>query len=391
MAVTDKRQQPRDVTAGASATITTYFPNGTDAQSAAALDINAGQDMRGVDVQMRMGRVFTVQGRAVDTSGVGIGNVGLLWAPEIDIAASTILNPMTRVPVQTGPDGSFELRGVSQGQYILQTSPVQVGPSHGLGRVEVNVADGDIDGLSLVIAPGQTVSGAVTLDNGDLKDVVPSASTVNLPLGAAPRNVQGGRLAIALSDTSPLPLNPTVQGQIKDDGTFVIDNVARGKFQLSVAPLPAGAYVKSARFSNVDIVHSEIDLTSGGGAGIEVVLAKNPADVSGTILALQNELTASMLVTLWTADAEPGVPNGGVMVALTDETGGFRFMGLHPGTYYIAAWEDSDNGGLVNYRDFLKLMESDATKLEVAEGEHKATQVRIVPLERSRDAEGRMP
>jgi hypothetical protein len=78
------------------------------------------------------------------------------------------------------------------------------------------------------------------------------------------------------------------------------------------------------------------------------------------------------------------------MVGLTDETGGFRFLGLHPGTYYIAAWEEVDPG-LVQYRDFLKQLEGEATKLEVAEGEHKATQVRIISEERSRDAEGRLP
>jgi hypothetical protein len=259
-----------------------------------------------------------------------------------------------------------------------------------LGRIEITINEGDVEGLELVIAPGQTVSGTVTLDGGDLKQVVPSASNVNLPLGATPA-VGRGSLSVVLSDTSPLPLNPTVQGQLKNDGAFVIENVAQGRFQLSVAPVPPGTYLKSAKFSNVDIVHSEIDLTSGGGAGIDIVLARNPADVSGTILALENEQTAAMPVTLWSADPEPGVPNNGVRLVLTDETGGFRFNGLRPGTYYIAAWEGLEDGGLLLYRDFLALIEGDATKLEVAEGEHKATQVRIISNERRNDAAGRLP
>jgi hypothetical protein len=375
--------------AGMSSPVTTYYPNGTDAQSAAPLDIIAGQDMRAVDIQMRSGRVYSVHGKAIDASGSALGNIGLLWTPQIDIAASTILNPMTRVQVQTARDGTFAIGGVSPGLYTLQTSPTQAGGPRGLGRVEVTVGEANVEGVVMAIAPGQVVSGTVTLDGGDLKQVVPSATEVNLPLGATPANAQGS-LSIVLSDTSPLPLNPAVQGLMKQDGTFAVENVARGKFQLSVAPLPAGTYLKSARFSNVDIVHSAIDLTSGGGAGIEVVLARNPADVSGTLMTDKNEPTASMLVTLWSQEPEPGVPNGGVMVGMTDETGGFRFLGLRPGAYYIAAWEAVD-AGLVQYRDFLRLMAGEATKLSVAEGEHKATQVRIVPVERSTDAEGRLP
>ncbi len=247
-------------------------------------------------------------------------------------------------------------------------------------RTVITVNDANVEGAQLVIGPGQSVTGTLELDGGEIKDLFPANAG-----GFAP-----GRLSIVLSDVSPLPLNPTVLGSVKEDGTFIVENVARGKFQLSVAPLPLNTYLKSAKFSNVDIVHSAIDLTSGGGAGIDMVLARNPADVSGTILSLQNELTAAMTVTLWSADPEPGVPDDGVRVGITDETGGFRFMGLRPGTYYIAAWEDVDLG-LVQYRDFLALLEGQATKLEVAEGEHKATQIRIISAEQSQEAEGRLP
>lgn len=389
MAVTNRRGLEQGAELGPRpASITTYFPNGVDAQSAAPIDMIPGQDMRGVEVSMRQGRVFAVRGKAVDTSGGGMGNTTLLLAPKIDVAASTVLNPMTRIQAQTYPDGSFEFLGMSPGLYTLQTSPPQAGASRGLGQMEVTVGEADTDGLTLLVSPGQTVTGTLTLEGGDVRE---------LPLGGPGGNVSSnvvqvlGRLSVLLSDTSPLPLNPTVSGAINNDGTFTIQNVARGRFTLSVSPLPPGTYVKAARFSNVDIMHSEIDLTSGGGAGIEVVLARNPADVSGTILITDsNALSAAIPVSLWSAEPEPGTPDNGVQVGITDETGGFRFQNLRPGTYFVAAWEDVE-GGLVRYRDFLRLLENEATKIEVVEGEHRATQVRIIPVERIRDAEGRLP
>ncbi len=223
--------------------------------------------------------------------------------------------------------------------------------------------------------PGMRITGVVRLEGGKLEELQPPANVAtaqnSVALAVAATNagvmVAGLRLAVALNGVSPSPLGTALSSGLKEDGTFAIENVGAGKYQLNVVALPAGTYVKSAKLGSVDLMRNEIDLTGGGGGNIEIVLARNPADVNGGVTSERNESTSGLTVTLWTADAEPGSINDGVRTATTDQNGNFQFQGLRPGTYYVAAWEEIDTG-LAQARDFVAQMQSDATKVEIKEG-----------------------
>ncbi|MEP6963833.1 MAG: hypothetical protein ABI995_17285, partial [Acidobacteriota bacterium] len=87
---------------------------------------------------------------------------------------------------------------------------------------------------------------------------------------------------------------------------------------------------------------------------------------------------------------EPGTSANGVKIVYADQNGGFGFAGLRPGTYYLAAWEDID-AGLAQARDFLTLLNSEAVKLDLAEGSHAATEAKLIPVTKIKAAEEKLP
>lgn len=384
--------------AGANTSLPTFYPNAVDAQGAAPIDVAVGQELRGIDIRLRQGRAFTVRGKALDAAGAPLVNAILSAMPK-EPGTSAVTALALRSQAQTRADGSFEIRGLTSGAYTVQIVTPQAGTTRNVGRAEINVADQDVGGLVLTVSPGAKVTGTVRLEDGDLKTLMPAQASGANPqtsaaLAIAATNagaaISGLRVTVGLVDATPQPLNSAQPGQVKDDGTFTIENVPPGKFMMNVAALPQGVYVKSARFNGADVTRSEVDLTNGSGGNLDIVLSKKAANVTGMVTPEKDESVAGMIVSLWTGDPEPGSVNNGVRMATSDQNGGFQFQNLRPGTYYAAAWEDIDTG-LAQARDFLKLMTGDAVKLEVAEGGQSSAQLKIVPTAKIKAAEEKLP
>jgi len=144
--------------------------------------------------------------------------------------------------------------------------------------------------------------------------------------------------------------------------------------------MPQGTYLKSARFGGQDVTHVPIDTTAGTGGTLDLVLSSKSADVSGSVQNEKGEPLAGVLVTLWpkTPDASP---TGGTRPGFTDQTGGFKIQGLPPGDYYVAAWEDLDQG-IAQNPDFLSHFTSDAKSMTLAEGSHESRDLKPVPADK---------
>ena len=121
---------------------------------------------------------------------------------------------------------------------------------------------------------------------------------------------------------------------------------------------------------------------SGAGGTIEVVLAPNAADVSGTLRNSAGEAMTGISVTLWPKDLSAGSPWILVHRAVTDQNGGFKFGGLAPGNYEAAAWDDVEDGLLEN-ADFLAHFSSDAATVKLEEGSHETASLKLIPRDKT--------
>ena len=376
--------RPGRPNAGQEGNITTFYPNGTDAASGVPVDVAAGGEMRGVDIRLRKAKIYTVRGKAVDASGVASQALVAFTKKDESGGLVGVLTGGGGL-TQLRPDGTFEFRGIVPGAYVLQVlqgGSVNGSPPASLtGRVEVTVADANIDNLILPMGPGPEITGTVTLEGGDIARLLKpaqntagnTASAGNVPLLFPPR------FMLNLNDTQGSSVS-TPNAQVKDDGTFRFNAVGTSKYLLNAVILPQGTYVKSARYGGQDVTHAPIDTTSGSGGTLELVLSSKAADLAGSVQNEKGESLAGVIVTMWPKTPD-GTPTGGARQASTDQNGGYKFQGLAPGDYYVAAWEELELG-LATSTDFLVNFSGDASAIKLSEGGHESRDIKPVPSDK---------
>ena len=368
--------------AGQEGNITTFYPNGTDAASGVPVDVAAGGEMRGVDIRLRRAKVYTVRGKAVDTAGMPITAL-VAFAKKEDNNAGLVGILGGGGLTQLRPDGTFEFRGVVPGAYVLQVLQANINgtPQQNVtGRLEVVVADANIDNLVLALRQGPEITGTVKLEGGDIATLLkPTANNTPGAAAASAGNAPGvfgpRPFTLTLSESEGFSIN-TPNAQVKDDGTFSFNAVGTSKYMLNAAILPPGTYLKSARYGGQDVTHAPIDTTSGSGGTLELVLSSKAADVAGSVQNDKGEALGGVIVTMWPKTPD-GSLTGGARQASTDQNGGYRFQGLAPGDYYIAAWEELEPG-LATSVDFLANFGGDASAVKISEGAHESRDLKPV-------------
>ena len=343
--------------------IMTFYPNGTDVSSAAPVDVAAGGELRGLEIRLLRTKVYTVRGKTADASGGAVQVLVAFVRKEDGVITPGFANRGGFN--QLRPDGTFEFRNIVPGTYVLQVVQANLNgntPANMTGRVEVTVADTNIDGLVLPMRPGPEITGTVQLEEGNIAALFKPAQNNN-------------RFMLTLTETEGVTIG-SPNAQVKDDGTFKFNAVGASKYLLNALGLPQGTYLKSARFGGQDVTHSPIDTTSGSGGTLDLVLSSKAADIAGSVQNEKGEALAGIMVTLWpkTPDASP---TGGARQANTDQNGGFQFKGLAPGEYYVASWEELESG-LAQSADFLSNFTSEASAINLAEGGHESRDLKPV-------------
>ncbi|MEP6962658.1 MAG: carboxypeptidase-like regulatory domain-containing protein, partial [Acidobacteriota bacterium] len=333
LSVSDRRTLESSASATQLRNVTTFYPNATEMKAAAPLDVAAGSEVRGLDIRLRQARVFSARGKMVDPNGAPVAAASGIAIAKADLNTPlTILTQLSAGQLQArSADGSFEVRNLAPGAYeVIAVTNVQ-GTASGprlSGRIDLNITDADVANLAFPLGVGATINGSIRMEEGDMKALLPPANPASasqatlLALTASNAGivVTGARLAVGLTDLSGFSV-PAPPAQLKDDGTFVMEGIAPSRFQLSIAALPQGTYVKSARLGGSDVTKSEIDLRSGSGGNLEIVLSNKAADITGNVRSEKNDSMAGVAVSLWSRDSEPGTSANGVKIVYADQNG----------------------------------------------------------------------
>jgi protocatechuate 3,4-dioxygenase beta subunit len=398
------QEQPGRAGAAASKTtdVTTFYPNALDAKGASPVDVGAGGEIRGIDVRLRRERTYSIRGKAVDTTigGPAAGAYVLALPPETTAVGPAALSNMAR----TSADGSFEIRNLLPGTHTIQASAGgtltlsgggggglmmirlaggPAGPESGAtGRMEVTISDSDITGAVLQLTGGAEIAGTIRMEDGDLKDwLQPAQQNQQNGPGGLPPFPGPGTKSIRLATTEGISVSAP-NAPFNADGTFQIKGVAPSKYFIIVGGIPQGTFVKSMRFGGQDVTRAPLDLTSGGGGTLDVVLSPKAADVTGAVLNEKGDPVQGVPVTLWPKIADHGSASSGIKTANTDQNGSFKISGLAPGDYYTAAWDDIPEAGLAQNPDFLAQFASDDTAVKVAESAHQNASVKLIGREK---------
>jgi len=391
--------QPQAGRAGvqAESNVTTYYPGSLDTTGAVQLDVPAGSEQLGVNIQMRREKVFSIRGAVADqTTGKAAGAAMLFPVPS-EWAAGTPPEGMPQI-TRSAADGSFEIRELLPGTYTIQgiaggTLAIGAGgeggfmmmmrlapgagpESNATGRIDVTVPNADVNGVGLLLTGGGEITGTIRMDEGELKDAMGPQPTAPAkpPPGMPPLPGMAGGVGVRLGVDGVGVNVPFTSAD--DKGAFTLTGANPGTYYVNVTGLQ-NTYVKQMRFAGQDITRRPMVLTPSGGA-LDIVVSKKVAELSGSVTNSRGEAMAGVTISMWPKTPNEAISNGGVRIAVSDQNGAFKFSNAIPGDYYVVAWEDLPDPGLGQYTDFLAKFTSEASPVKLDENGKPSVQVNLV-------------
>ncbi len=330
-----------------------YFPNATDFESAATIQLAPGMTFQ-AELSPARQPYYNVK--------IPVTN------------ASTETDLMVNVNVHGRKGPGFELAYnhddqkiegfLPNGTYVLEAT--SVGPAFAQGSATLTVKGADAEGSPLTLSPFGTIR---IHAQGDFKpDPEPDAnqekitqvvtnqqqwrrSTLNLSLESADEFPQSNNFAQLRPPTGP-----------RDD-SLIFDNVAPGRYWIRINP--ARGFAASVTAGDLDLLRNPLTVAPGANLTVDVTLRDDGAEISGSIEDLRGDSAESdqrepsNLTSL--GRALNGRPTGYVyFVPLSDSPGQFReapvssdgkftVQQLPPGAYRVLAFDHPQQD--LEYRD----------------------------------------
>jgi hypothetical protein len=360
--------------------VPTYFPSATDFAGARALDLEPGEEKHNLDIRFQRAKGYTVRGKVLGTIPAAMTpQAGDRQPPFVaaTVAAGAIPGMGAR-QARIGPDGTFELKQMTPGDYLLGLN----GPLGGV-RTPLRVGMGDMEGIVLTPATPFTITGKVVVSGGNPEAVLAVAAGTANDRGIA-TDAAGMRMILGpLGNPDANQQNATVNA----DGTFTFKNVLPGRYFLD-RPSVAGVYIQGVKWGDKDVTHAPLEVTGDG--TLEVTVRRTAATITGKVVDDQGRPPGSSFVALWPEVAYPSVIYGGVRLASVGRDGTFTLVAVAPGPYYAAALEEV-NGSFAVIRELLTQFNEKAIKVEVKEDAPLSIAPPLVPVEKVQEALNKLP
>jgi hypothetical protein len=298
----------------------TYYPGVALVEQASRVTVTPGTEPAPIAFKLRIIRPSRVSGM------IGAENRSPLLSGAVIMAPirGEWLNAVPTQDVMILPDGSFAFRNVPPGSYQIRArGEVQAGRAPLFATYKVLVDGRDISGVELVLQPGASAAGRLT---------------VEAVRSAKPPGLGGLRVRAPFTDGSSF--GDTLTGEVLPDGAFAIRGLMAGNHILTVDGLPYPWIVKAVTYRGQDITDSGLEV--GGRQqrfdDVRVVITDIASelsgvvrDASGTPVPDATVLIVPLADQFWTRTSRR------LAVLRTDAGGRYRMRGLPPGEYRAVA------------------------------------------------------
>src|SRR5262252_1686411 len=295
-----------------------YYPGTTDAQSAAAINLQPGVLFSGVDLTVAAVPTLRVQGQVINgVTGQPAQNANVMLLPVQRVAGGGgfrggLRNPgnfRTRVN-----QGAFEIRGVVPGSYEI-IAVLNDRNNRMTARLPLEIGNSDVQNVSLIASPGFTLSGRLVIEGQQ-------SGTGNQDLS---------RVRVMLRpDSAAQMAGGAPAAPVQADGTFTLQQVGRDDYRLSIGGMPRNAYVKMARYSGTDVMNEGLRLDRQPSGPLDILISTNTGIADGVVQNDKQEASVNVTVVL-IPDAERRSRFDLYRTASTDATGHFHIEGIAPG------------------------------------------------------------
>ena len=323
--------------------VQTFYPSVTDETKAKPVQVTAGSEAAGVDIQFSgTDKGFVVSGRVVDSEkGTPIANAMVAYSKvqktpgeEISVAIHTgsqsELSGMPGGFTTTNDKGEFRFASVAPGSYNLETA--SVGALAGTGGsqfyadpVSFEVQSANVDKLEIKVHRGAGISGVVVVESADTQDTLDRFGQLMLMAMVADEATKGYSSGNCV---------------VGADGSFRLGGLKAGKVTLrpfSMSPRRPG--LLRVERNGIDVqggfeIQPNEEIT-----GIRLILTPATCVIRGRVTIQGGALRpgASLTARARSLNADPSdVPdffgNGSVEVS---SNGAFVIENLTPGSYEV--------------------------------------------------------
>jgi hypothetical protein len=379
---------PATTSAGELA-ITTLYPNTTDPTKAVPIVLHAGEDVSGMNIQLRSVPTSKISGRVTHTlpeappsaprGGIRplIAVVGL--APREKSALPDVIG--AGAGVTAAADGTFEISNVPPGSYdLFARLPIATGwgglapPERAttplaFGRTSIEVRGGNVDGVAVVVHQGVDVKGRISVDGQP-----PAANSIRISLGPDDSATRVGETQIsnAFGQVAQYP------AKVEQDGSFTFPVIPEGHYRPQVAFTgpAANSYLADIRQGATSIFDNGLTVGREAANPLEVVVNTNGGSVEGTVLGADRTPVPRTTVVLVPATSRR--QNSALYkFTQTDVQGHFAITGVAPGSWKAFAWESVQPGAYQN-SEFMQKYEGRGTGVAVTAGNRSNADVTLI-------------
>jgi hypothetical protein len=344
---------------------TTYYPATTEPSQARIVSLGLSQDAGNVEIGLVRTKTARVRGVLRSASGEPTQSALAMGPSERSGSVAT-----TAVGARTSPDGSFEFRNVAPGDYVIQANKGRSNASTEgeFGAVFVTVNGTNVDGLTLQMSSGSTVSGRVSFDGP----------------GEPPHDeleIQPWPVDI---DRSPINEGAIARGEVGADWTFQMKGL-NGPRRLRLNDPPKGWMLKAILVNGVDVTDTPLPFGTKDQSldNVDVVLTSRVTGISGTVADTAGRARRDYTVVVFGRDRETWYQASRFLARATPAPdGSFAVDGLPPGDYFAVAadWlQGTDAYGEWQDPAVLESLVSRATTLSLAEGQRVSVALTLVP------------
>jgi hypothetical protein len=273
--------------------------------------LSAAGDATNVSLSFKETQRFTVKGQLNSPAGPACARVAFVSDGGVLSEDADFI---------TEGCGTYEIRGVTPGNYVL----LALGKGIASDLVRISVSNRDV---SANVALSQTIEirGQVSVD---FKRTNANLTRTKVELIRSTREVDHRITA---------PINP--------DGSFTLENVGPGEYDVVLNPLPPEMFVRSIRVGPRDITFARLYVDSTRLGTLDISLSTAGGSVEGVAVDRSGRpMTGVQIVIVPAASAAARNREDRYKVVTTDAVGNFRASGIAPGAYTAFAFEQIEPG-----------------------------------------------
>lgn len=397
-------QRPAAGTPSASIVpVSTMYPSATDTSTAVAVKVKSGDDIPGIDIQVRTAATFTISGRVTSNlpPGSEVGAINgavrsplaiVTLFPRDETMMPDVFNPNTTAKA----DGTFEIHNVMPGSYSVvarlpvptgwgpQNAPERATSPWAFGRVIADVRDGNVENVSILVHQGVDITGRVTVDG------TAEAAMLRVSMQPDDNSPTYNGFFSTINDYAP----PIDQG-----GAFTFPMIPEAHYRFNVVfgvapppprampgaapppavtpvPLPPGAYVADILVGGTSVYDTGVTIGPDAIAPIDVQVKTDGGMVDGSAIGPDQKPEARATIVLVPAAARRQNP-ALYRTAMSDLQGHFSLTGIAPGQYKVFGWSNVPSGAYQN-AEFLRRYENQGEAVTIGSGNTAKATVHVI-------------